>query len=377
MERTEWGRPTRAVIDLEAVRTNVRNTKEWIGPETELIAVVKADGYGHGAVRVAEAALQAGASMLAVATPEEAVDLREAGLEAEILLLGAAPLPFLEVAAAHNITVTADSARWVRDAAARPEKWPNPLKVHLKLDTGMSRIGMRTGEELLGAWGTAREAGMIVDGVFTHFAKADDEDSGLQRRQEARFRELLGALPEKPRLVHASNSAATYLHPDTRFDAVRLGISMYGIPASEHVGRNMPIPLKPALSLESRLVHVKKISRGDTVSYGGTYEAADDEWIGTIPIGYADGLLRGLGGQEVLVGGRRVPIVGRICMDQCMVRLPGETEPGEPVVLIGRQGDEEITAAEWAARLGTIPYEVVVTLSKRIQRVYPKQDWEG
>ncbi|MET3576022.1 alanine racemase [Bhargavaea ullalensis] len=377
MEQTEWGRPTRAVIDLEAIRTNVRNTKDRIGPETELIAVVKADGYGHGAVRVAEAALGAGASMLAVATPEEAVELREAGLEADILLLGAAPLPFVEVAAAHHITVTADSARWMRSAALRSKNLDVPLKVHLKLDTGMGRIGMRTEEELLGAWEAARAADIVIDGAFTHFAKADDEDCGVQRLQEDRFRELIGTLPEKPRLVHASNSAATYLHPGSRFDAVRLGISMYGIPASDHAARNMPFTLQPALTLESRLVHVKKIRKGDTVSYGATYEAADDEWIGTLPIGYADGLLRGLGGQDVLVGGSRVPIVGRICMDQCMIRLPGEMEPGEPVVLIGRQGDEEVTADEWARRLGTIPYEVVVTLSKRIPRVYRRVDWEG
>lgn len=376
MEQMEWGRPTRAVIDLGAVRHNVRKTKDWIGPETELIAVVKADGYGHGAVRTAEAALGAGATMLAVATPEEAVELREAGLEAEILLLGAAPLAFVKVAAERNIILTADSLRWM-EAAARLEKdLSAPLKVHLKVDTGMGRIGVRSQEELLGAWRTARKAGFVMDGVFTHFAAADEAETGLQMRQKERFADMVGVLPERPRLVHAANSAASYIHPDCRFDAVRLGISMYGVPASEHVGRNMPFALKPALMLESRLTHVKKIRRGDTVSYGATYTATDDEWIGTLPIGYADGLLRGLGGQDVLIGGERVPIVGRICMDQCMVRLPRAMEPGEPAVLIGRQGHEEITADEWARRLGTIPYEVLVTLSKRIPRVYRDRDWE-
>ncbi|MCW1927664.1 alanine racemase [Bhargavaea beijingensis] len=370
MEQTKWGRPTVASVDLEAIRENVRNTARIAGPDTGVIAVVKADGYGHGAVRVAEAALDAGAMMLAVATPEEAVELREAGLEADILLLGASPVPFARVASEMGIIITADSPTWMEQVAGEAPDFGRPLQVHLKVDTGMGRLGVRSGEDLLRMYRTARAAKIVVDGVFTHFATADEPDNEVWRKQASGFREAVALLPERPRLVHASNSAAAFMHPDCRFDAVRLGISLYGIAPSGFVGEHLPFPLRPALTLSTELVHVKRIGRGDTVSYGATYRAASDEWIGTLPIGYADGFLRGLGGQDVLIGGRRCPVVGRICMDQCMVRLPREMAPGEPVILLGKQGDEEIRPDEWADRLGTIPYEVVVTLSKRIPRVY-------
>ena len=370
MEQTKWGRPTVAAINLEAIRENVRNTARMAGPDTGVIAVVKADGYGHGAVRVAEAALDAGAMMLAVATPDEAVELREAGLKADILLLGASPVPFARVAAEMGIIITADSPAWMEKVAGEAPDFGRPLRVHLKVDTGMGRLGVRSGEDLLRMYRTARAAKIMVDGVFTHFATADEPDNDVWRKQASGFREAVALLPERPRLVHASNSAAAFIHPECKFDAVRLGISMYGIAPSGFVGERLPFPLSPALTLSTELVHVKRIGRGDTVSYGATYQATGDEWVGTIPIGYADGFLRGLGGQDVLIGGRRCPVVGRVCMDQCMVRLPREMAPGEPVILLGKQGDEEIRPDEWADRLGTIPYEVVVTLSKRIPRVY-------
>jgi alanine racemase len=370
MEQMEWGRPTVAAIDLEAIRENVRNTARLTGPDTGVIAVVKADGYGHGAARVAEAALEAGAMMLAVATPDEAVELREAGLEADILLLGASPVPFARIAAEQDIIITADSPAWMEAVAAAAPDFVRPLRVHLKVDTGMGRLGVRSGEDLLRMYRVAKAAKISVDGIFTHFATADEPDNEVWRMQASGFREAVELLPERPRLVHASNSAATFMHPECRFDAVRLGISMYGIAPSGFVRERLPFPLRPAITLSTELVHVKRLGRGDTVSYGATYRAQGDEWVGTLPIGYADGLLRGLGGQDVLIGGRRCPIVGRICMDQCMVRLPHEMAPGEPVVLLGKQGNEQVGPDEWAERLGTIPYEVVVTLSKRIPRVY-------
>lgn len=370
MEGMEWRRPTVAAVDLGAIRENVRNTVQWTGKGTGVIAVVKADGYGHGTLRVAEAALEAGALMLAVATPEEAVELREAGLKADILLLGASPVPFARVAAEKDIIIAAHSPHWMESVASRAADFPRPLRVHLKVDTGMGRIGVRTGDDLLRMQRAALAQNIVVDGMFTHFATADEPDNELWRRQAAAFQEAIEMLPERPRLVHASNSAAAFMHPGCEYDAVRLGISMYGIAPSGYVGEHLPFPLRPALTLSTQLTHVKRIGPGDTISYGATYAADGEEWIGTLPIGYADGLLRGLGGQDVLIRGRRAPIVGRICMDQCMVRLPHELSPGEPVVLLGQQGDEEIRPDEWAERLGTIPYEVVVTLSKRIPRVY-------
>ena len=184
------------------------------------------------------------------------------------------------------------------------------------------------------------------------------------------FMEFVELFPEKPRLVHASNSAATLLYPDYKLDAIRFGIGLYGIAPSEFVQQKLPFPLKRALSLETELAYVKRLEKGGSVSYGATYQSLEDEWIGTLPIGYADGLRRGLRGQEVLIGGVRVPIVGTICMDQCMVKLPEEMPVGEKVVLLGKQGNEEINMEEWAERLDTIPYEIAVSFSKRIPRVY-------
>ncbi|MBO1910674.1 alanine racemase, partial [Microvirga sp. 3-52] len=186
----------------------------------------------------------------------------------------------------------------------------------------------------------------------------------------ANFMNFVALFPKKPRLVHASNSAATLLYPDYKLDAIRFGIGLYGIAPSEYVGKKLPFALKRALSLETELAHVKRLEKGASVSYGATYQSLDDEWIGTLPIGYADGLRRGLRGQEVLIGGKRVPIVGTICMDQCMVKLSEEMLVGEKVVLLGKQGNEEINMEEWAERLDTIPYEIAVSLSKRIPRVY-------
>ena len=180
---------------------------------------------------------------------------------------------------------------------------------------------------------------------------------------------VLEQLPEGV-MVHVSNSAAALMHPSVACDAVRIGISLYGIAPSPYVGEHSPIMLEPALSLETEIVHIKKVQPGATISYGATYRSEGEEWIATLPIGYADGMLRGLQGQEVLVRGERMPIVGRICMDQCMIRLKEKLPVGEPVQLIGRQGDEEVLIDEWAEKLGTIPYEIPCILTKRVPRVY-------
>ncbi|MEK4026524.1 alanine racemase [Sporosarcina sp. FSL W7-1283] len=363
-------RPTRAIIDTTAVKHNVQRVISYLPNKTKLIAVVKSDGYGHGAVQISNAALEAGAEMLAVATPDEAITLRKHYHAVDILVMGPSPISFAKVAAEQGIMLTITSAAWVKQVNDQPQ-FDKKCKVHVKIDSGMGRIGVRTESELTNLTELINQSDHLsIDGTFTHFARADEKDAEPTRLQFKRFTQLVDCFPKKPRLVHASNSAATLMFPEYALDAVRFGVSLYGIAPSAAVERKLPFVLEKAMSIETELAYVKKLPAGEQISYGGTYETEEDEWIGTLPIGYADGLKRSLKGQEVLIGGRRVPIVGTICMDQCMIKLPREYPEGEKVILIGRQGDEEITIEEWAGRLGTIPYEIAVTFSARIPRVY-------
>ncbi|WP_153732268.1 alanine racemase [Sporosarcina obsidiansis] len=363
-------RPTKAIIDTTAIKHNAQHVRTHLPKETQLIAVVKAEGYGHGAVQTAFAALDAGASVLAVATPDEAIALRKSHPVVDILVMGPSPVSFAKVAAEQGITVTVTSATWVEQINAQ-KRFDRKCKVHVKIDTGMGRIGVRTESELSHLLGLLDQSdNLSIDGVFTHFSRADEENVEPTRAQFQQFMQMVACFPEKPRLVHASNSAATLLYPEYALDAVRLGVSLYGIAPSAVVAKKLPFELEKAMMIETELAYVKKLPAGERISYGGTYETSEEEWIGTLPIGYADGLKRSLIGQEVLVGGNRVPIVGTICMDQCMIKLPCDYPEGEKVVLIGKQGDEEITIEEWAERLGTIPYEISVTFSERIPRVY-------
>jgi alanine racemase len=362
-------RPTKAIINLDAIKDNIKALINYLGNETSIIAVVKADGYGHGDVETAQAAIEAGAKMVSVATPEEAVRLREFGISEDILVMGPTPADFAEMAVDLNITVAVSGVEWLEKVCSM--NYDHALKVHVKIDSGMGRYGVRDVESLQAIIDFAEMSSqVVVDGVFTHYSCADMDQCETTDEQYAKFMKFVELFPEKPRLVHASNSAATLLYPDYRLDAIRFGIGLYGIAPSEYVQQKLPFPLKRALSLETELAHVKRLEKGVSISYGATYQSLDDEWIGTLPIGYADGLRRGLRGQEVLVGGKRVPIVGTICMDQCMVKLPEEMPVGEKVVLLGKQGNEEINMEEWAERLDTIPYEIAVSFSKRIPRVY-------
>lgn len=371
MERAAYYRPTKAIVHLAAVKKNVTSLKRYLRKDTSIIAVVKANGYGHGDIEIADAALEAGATMVAVATPEEAVRLREHGITSDILVMAPTPISFLPVAAKLAITVTAAEPQWMKEAFQIQEQFVQPLKIHVKVDSGMGRIGLRDTQalhEMIDLFVGSRH--LVLDGIFTHFACADDACPKATEQQAKLFKRFIEELPEKPRLVHASNSAATLLYPEYEFDAVRFGIALYGISPSPHVEARLPFELHRALTIESELTHVKRLPKGQNVSYGASYTTTADEWIGTIPIGYADGLRRGLKGQEVLIAGERAPIVGTICMDQCMVKLSSELKTGEKVVLIGMQGDEEIKVEEWATRLQTIPYEMIVSISSRVPRIY-------
>lgn len=370
MLENSFYRPTYVEIDTHQIVRNIERLKETLNETTTVIPVIKADAYGHGAVEVARVLEAHDVSFFAVATPDEAVELRQAGIQAIILVLGASPHRFLPYAASQNIHVTAHSLEWLETIPSGVDAY-----LHIKLDTGMGRLGLRSRTEVEQALATiSRRPELHIEGVYTHFATADEDENDHFKQQSRLFNEWLHLFPERPKWIHASNSAAAIQHPEMQFTAVRFGISMYGIAPSNWVQQNAAFPYKPAMRLVTELVHVKQVEQGTAIGYGAAYRSDSDEWIGTLPIGYADGFLRGLRHLKVLIGEQRVPIAGKICMDQTMIILPEAFEVGTKVVLLGSNGNEIIPAEEWAEHLQTIPYEICCQLSKRVPRVYPHSD---
>ncbi|WP_338450791.1 alanine racemase [Niallia oryzisoli] len=363
-------RDTWAEINLDNIYYNVESLKNILPGNVTLFAVVKANAYGHGDIQVARTAVSAGASYIAVALIDEAIALRKKGLKEPILVLGASKPENAVIAAENDITLTVFQKEWI-DKAKKFLQESKPVKVHIKIDTGMGRIGVKTKQELKEVESAIRENSCFyLEGAFTHFATADQLEITYYKEQLALFNDLVESFEKRPELVHCSNSAAALRYPESYFNGVRFGISMYGLSPSKEIESELPYPLKEAFSLRTKLVHVKQIQPGEKVGYGATYEAQAQEWIGTVPIGYADGWIRKLRGQEVLVDGKRVPIVGRICMDQTMIKLPNYLPVGTDVTLIGRQGDEFISVNEIADELETINYEVTCMMSYRIPRVF-------
>jgi alanine racemase len=369
--QTQFFRDTWAEINLDYLNENIRNIKQHIASdEVKLFAVVKANAYGHGYVQIATAALEAGAHGLAVAFLDEAILLRETGIKAPILVLGATRAKDVKLASEHTISLTAFSLKWLEEAVEELEQTAS-LNLHIKCDTGMGRIGVRSAEELkrMEKYIHTRSC-LHLEGIFTHFATADELDDAYLERQLEKFKEMLDVLEKLPTYVHSSNSAAALRKSETYFNSVRIGISMYGLSPSQEMKEVLPVRLKEVFSLHSRLIHTKEAEAGDKISYGATYETSGNEWIGTIPVGYADGWLRKLQGQEVLVEGKRAQVVGRICMDQCMISFPRPLTSGTKVTLIGQQGNEAVTIDEIAEKLETINYEIPCIISWRVPRVY-------
>ena len=367
-------RPTWVEIDLDAIRHNVAVLADLVAPAA-LMAVVKADAYGHGAAPVARAALDAGAHALGVALVEEGVQLRDAGIDAPILVLSEpAPDAALEVVA-RELTPVVYTERGI-DALAKAvvDSGGAPFGVHLKVDTGMHRVGAAPEDVVNLARRIGGHHELALEGVCTHFAVADEPDRSYTREQLERFAAVRGSLADAgivPPVVHAANLAAAIGFPDARFDMVRIGIALYGVAPAPGIGDSLG--LRPALALRSRVSYVKRLRAGDTVSYGLRYELPRDATIATVPIGYADGVPRNLGatGGEVILRSRRHPIAGTVTMDQLLVDV-GETpvEVGDVVTLIGGDGDAAVSAEEWAQRLGTIGYEVVCGIGPRVPREY-------
>ena len=363
-------------IDLDAVRHNVGYLRTLVG-DTKVMAVVKANGYGHGAVQIAEAALEAGAHGLCVALVQEGIELRRAGIESPILVLSEQPLDQVGDIVAHGLIATAYSVAFI-DALEHEVRRRNVVgqEVHLKIDTGMNRVGCKPSDAVeLGGRIMARSPELVLGGVFTHLACADDIDATFTANQISKFDAAVAALQKagvETGWIHIANSAGTIAHLHSHRGMVRVGIALYGI-APDIAMEFMCHELRPALSLKARVSFVKKVSAGDGVSYGQRHHFVNATTVATVPLGYADGVPRRLSsvGGEVLIGGRRLPIVGVVTMDQLMVDIGDETVSiGDEVVLIGTQDSETISANEWGSRLGTIGYEIVCGLSNRLTRHY-------
>lgn len=366
-----------AEVDLDAVAHNIAIIRAAVAP-SRVWAVVKADGYGHGAVPVARAALAAGAAGLCVALEQEGVELREAGIHVPILVLSEQPHERSAAMIAAGLTPTVYSVAAVDAlAAAAGSAAAGAIGVHLKFDTGMHRVGAPPAAAVLLAEAIARHPQLRLEGAFTHLAMADEPTAAANELQLRRFEDALELLDEagyRPATVHAANSAAALALPASRHDVVRIGIAMYGVEPGPALS-DLCSRLRPAMSLHARVTMVKTVAAGEGISYGLRHVFDHDAVVATIPIGYADGVPRRLSGTgaEVLIHGRRLPIVGVVTMDQIMVDCGDlAVDVGDEVVLIGGQvgsaGSDAIRAEEWAARLGTIGYEIVCGISRRIER---------
>lgn len=362
-----------AEIDFAAIDHNLQILRELVGPTTQLMVVVKANAYGHGATLIARRALRAGASQLAVARVEELEELRAEGIRAPVLVLSELPVEQAERLLASEGTATVCSLEAAQSLAAAARAAGGMTRIHVKVNTGMNRIGVPVEEapELLRALGRLPE--LEVEGLYTHFATAEEPHAPATRSQVGRFRTLVELLRRSgscPPVVHAANSAACILMPESRLDLVRLGLAVYGLHPSE--ATRSEVALHPALSLRARVSQVVPVPAGEGVSYGHTFVPDKDCLVATLPVGYADGYPRILSNRApVLLGGKRCPVAGNVTMDQLMVRVEAHSgvARGDVATLIGRDGAVEVTADELAELAETINYEIVTGISRRVPRV--------
>ncbi len=369
-------RPTWVEIDLNAIASNTRHIKSLVGPQVRVLAALKADAYGHGAIKVGRTVLHNGASMLGVATLSEAVPLREADITAPILVFGYTPLWQMREAIRLDATVTLYSLEAAQELSRAAQDLAKTVKVHIKVDTGMGRLGIRyeQSEEIIALIHAVKTLpGLELEGIYTHFAQADAANRTYTNQQLAHFQRIIALLEElalRPPIVHVANSAAILTMPEAHFDMVRPGIAIYGL----HPSSDVPLSesFRPALSFKTQVSQVKWLPASEGISYGSTYITTRPTRIAALPVGYADGFRRSpRNWGSVLIHGQEAPILGRVCMDQCMIdvtHIP-QARSGDEVVLIGRQGEATLSAEQIAERLGTINYEVVSELLARVPRV--------
>jgi alanine racemase len=372
------GRPTWAEIDLSALRWNFRQVRRLVGPKRQVLAVVKANAYGHGAVPCARVLAAAGADQFGVASVEEGRELRQAGIKQPVVLFGLMQPQEAAEAAALRLEPTVVFKSQVRALLRAARKRRASVPVHLKVDTGMGRIGLVPGEVPAFLDWLRGQSGIRLAGIFTHFAHADGQDRTLLRRQMRLLTEAADSahrLGWRGYLVHAANSAAVIEAPETHADLVRPGLMLYGLYPAERLKRL--VSLRPVLRWVTRVIQVKRVPAGTGLSYGHTFTTRRASRIATLPVGYADGFSRAWSNRGlVLVRGRACPVVGRVCMDMCLVDVTaaGAVAAGEEAVLIGRQGRLERSADDLAAALRTISYEVLCAIGPRVPRIAVPQE---
>jgi len=371
-------RPLWAEINLDNFAHNVRSINRLLGNGTEYISIVKADGYGHGAVEIAEACIENGIKWLAVSILDEAIELRNAGIKNPILILGFTPYNKTDVIVDNDIRQACYSYELAEALSASAVKQCKTAKIHIAVDTGMGRIGFLPNKESVETIvKISKLPNLKIEGLFTHFAVADEKNKEYTYQQFEKYNAFLKLLEENNisvELKHVGNSAAIIDLPDMHLDAVRPGIIQYGLYPSDEVLKSR-IEVKPVMSLKACIIHVKEVEAGTSISYGRRFITEKKSKIATLPVGYADGYPRLLFGKaKVIVNGKFAPVVGTICMDQCMIDVTGidDVKVGDEVITMGSDGKISITADDLAAMLGTINYEIVCMFSKRIPRVYLK-----
>jgi alanine racemase len=367
---------TWAEIDLDAIAHNARELKRLIGEKTGLMAVVKANGYGHGAVPVAEVALDNGASSLAVHRTLEGVQLRQAGITAPVLIMGYTLPAEAETIVRWDLTPTVNTLEQAQALSAAALHQEKVLPIHVKVDTGLGRFGLLPDEVVDFVRAISKLPGLTLEGLYTHFAMADAADKAYTLQQFEVYLEVVKRLEGAGFTIpiqHVANSAATLYLPETHLDMVRCGITLYGLLPSDEV--KPTISMRPAMALKSRVARVRTLPTGSSISYGCTYTTTEPTRVALVPVGYGDGYHRLISNRgQVLICGRRAPIVGRVCMDQFVVKVSDipNAQQDDEVVLLGRQGDDEISAEEVASWTGTINYEVTASILPRVKRVYFK-----
>lgn len=369
-------RDTWAEVSLGAIRHNASLFKSSLKDACRFMAVVKANGYGHGSIAVAKAAISAGADYLGVALVDEAIRLRDAGIDVPILVLGyTAPYAVMK-AIQHQVSLTVFSEQVLDEIIVCTEEIKQPARIHLKIDSGMTRIGVTSHEEALSLARKAVSSRFVkLEGLFTHFADADSIDPSYTQRQFQRFQAFIRRLEDhgiRIPLKHACNSAAAMQYPDMHLDMVRVGIALYGLYPSSEV-RHPGYPLKPAMQLKTRISSLKRVPAGQSVGYGRTFIPQNECLIATVPIGYADGLSRQLSNRgAALVRNRRIPIVGKVCMDQTMLNATSvpSAQIGDEVILFGGSAEAFLSIDEVAEAMNTINYEVVCLIGERVPRIY-------
>ncbi|HHY13334.1 MAG TPA: alanine racemase [Thermoanaerobacterales bacterium] len=369
-------RHTWAEINLDNIDHNIREIRRITDEKAKICAVIKAEGYGHGAVHIAKEALKNGIDRFAVAILREGLKLRGAGIREPILILGLVPDKQLETAIMNNLTLTVYTLEGAKAVSKAAQNIEAQAKIHIKLDTGMGRLGFLPNDESISEILEIYKLPNIkVKGIYTHLANADKKDKTHTQQQLRIYHQICNQLTEKgvelPR-KHVANSAAIIDLPETHLDIVRAGLIIYGMYPSDEVQKER-ISLKPAMTLKTRISHLKKLPPGHGISYGSIFTTTRDTVVATLPIGYADGYSRILADKgEVLVKGQRAPIIGKICMDQCMIDVTDidDVSVQDEVVLFGQQGDSIISPEEVASLMGTINYEIVCMIGKRVPRVY-------